>query len=94
MLKRALYLSVGTGLVFLGLIGLVVPILPGILFLALAALCFAAVSPKLQRRLERHPTWRGWHRRWRSSNGLPLLHRCRLAFWLTAEATVNTIRSR
>ncbi len=91
MLKRAFLLSLAVCLLLLGVVGLVVPILPGMLFLALAAISFSAVSPRFQRTLERHPTWRGWQRRWRSGRGLPLFHRIRLAFWLTAEATLNSI---
>jgi uncharacterized membrane protein YbaN (DUF454 family) len=92
MLKRACYFGLGICLLMLGLVGLVVPILPGILFLALAAVSFSAMSPKFQNRLQRHPTWRGWQRRWAGSRGLPLFHRFRLAFWLTAEATLNMLR--
>lgn len=94
MFKRAVLFSLGSVLVVLGLIGLLVPILPGVLFLALAAICFSATSPRFQSRLERHPAWRGWRLRWRESRGLPFLRRIQLAFWLTAEATMNTIRNR
>jgi uncharacterized membrane protein YbaN (DUF454 family) len=92
MLKRACYFGLGICLLILGLVGLVVPVLPGILFLALAAICFSAMSPKFATRLQRHPTWRGWQRRWAGSSGLPLFHRLRLAFWLAADATLNTLR--
>ena len=94
MFKRAALIGLGSVLVALGLIGLLVPILPGVLFLVLAAVCFSATSPRFQDRLERHPAWRGWRLRWRESRGLPLLRRVQLAFWLTAEATMNTIRNR
>jgi uncharacterized membrane protein YbaN (DUF454 family) len=94
MLKRACFFGLGVCLLLLGLVGLVVPILPGVLFLVPAAICFSAISPRLQRRLERHPTWRGWRRHWHSSRGLPLFHRIRLAFWLTAEATLNILTRR
>lgn len=94
MIKRAALILLGSALVVLGLIGLLIPILPGFLFLALAAVCFSALSPRFQRRLDRHPTWRGWRLRWRSSRGLPLLRRLQLGFWLTAEATMETLRRR
>jgi uncharacterized membrane protein YbaN (DUF454 family) len=94
MLKRAVLFGLGAVLVPLGLIGLVVPILPGVLFLAAAAFCFAATSPKLTARMQRHPAWRGWRLRWRESRGLPLFRRVQLAFWLTAEAVMNATRRR
>lgn len=94
MLKRVVLMLSGTALVALGLLGLLVPILPGFLFLALAAVCFSAVSPRFQRRLERHPAWRGWRLRWRESRGLPLLKRLQLVFWLTAEAAMNSVARR
>ena len=94
MIKRAILMCLGALLVVLGLIGLVIPILPGVLFLILAAVCFSATSPKFQARLERHPAWRGWRLRWRESRGLPLIRRMQLAFWLTAEAASNAIRNR
>jgi uncharacterized membrane protein YbaN (DUF454 family) len=94
MFRRAALFSLGSALTALGLIGLLVPILPGVLFLVLAGVCFSAMSPRFQDRLERHPAWRGWRLRWRESRGLPLLRRVQLAFWLTAEATMNAIRNR
>ena len=94
MIKRAALTLLGSALVLLGLIGLVVPILPGFLFLALAAVCFSALSPGFQRRLDRHPAWRGWRLRWRQSRGLPLLRRFQLGFWMTAEAGMAAIRRR
>lgn len=43
MLKRAFYFGLGICLLILGLVGLVIPVLPGILFLALAAVSFSAM---------------------------------------------------
>lgn len=94
MIKRAALMLTGSALVILGLVGLVIPILPGFLFLALAAVCFSALSPRFQRRMERHPAWRGWRLRWRESRGLPFHRRVQLAFWLTAEATMTALGRR
>ena len=47
VIKRALLFGLGVILIPLGLIGLVVPILPGVLFLIAAGVCFAATSPRL-----------------------------------------------
>ncbi|MGE0623324.1 MAG: DUF454 family protein [Pseudomonadales bacterium] len=92
---RGVFLSLlGVSLALLGLVGLVVPLMPGVVFLALAACCFAALSPRFQARLERHPGWRGFNRRWTASRHLPVLHRAKLAFWLSAEAAVKLVRRR
>lgn len=94
MIKRALLMLLGSTFVLLGLVGLVIPILPGFVFLALAAVCFSALSPRFQRRLDRHPAWRGWRLRWRQSRGLPLLRRLQLGFWMTAEAGMQAFKRR
>lgn len=92
MIRTTLLFGLGTLLVLLGLIGLVVPLMPGIVFLAAAACCFGALSPRFQTRLERYPAWRGFNSRWVASRGLPVLRRAQLAFWLTAEAAMNAVR--
>ena len=94
MIRTILLYCLGTILLLLGLVGLLMPLLPGVVFLVAAAFCFAAQSPRLQARFERHPAWRGFQRRWQASRGMPALRRARLAAWLTAEATLNTLRGR
>lgn len=94
MLKRAALILAATVFTLLGLIGLLIPILPGFLFLIMAAVCVAALSPRFERRLARHPAWRGWQLRWRQSRGLPLYRRLQLAFWLSAEAVMQSVGRR
>lgn len=94
MIRTALLSGLGFILVLLGLVGLVVPLMPGIVFLAAAGCCFAALSPRFQARLDRHPAWRGFHRRWASSRHQPVLRRAKLAFWLTADAAMHVVRGR
>jgi len=94
VIKRTLMLSLAAALGALGLIGLVIPILPGVLLLGVAALCASSALPALQEHLQRYPSWNRWHMQWRAGTGLPLLQRLRLAFWLTAEATVGPLKRR
>ncbi len=89
MLKRTLLILGAIAFTLLGLVGLLIPILPGFLFLILAAVCVAATSPRFERRLATHPAWRGWRLRWRQSRGLPIHRRLQLAFWLSAEAVMQ-----
>lgn len=94
MIKRAFLICLGSAFIALGLVGLLVPVMPGVLFLAVAAVCFSATSSRFQGRIERHPAFRGLRNRWRAGRHLPLFHRARLAFWLTVEATMNAFRGR
>lgn len=94
MIKRALILAVAAVLAALGLIGLLIPVLPGVVFLGIALLCAASALPSLRQRLERYPGWNRWHLRWRAGAGLPLMQRIKLAFWLSAEAAVGPLRRR
>ena len=94
MLKRTALILATIAFTLLGLVGLLIPILPGFLFLILALVCVSALSPRFERRLARHPAWRGWRLRWRQSRGLPLYRRVQLAFWLSAEAVMQSFERR
>ena len=94
MIKRMLLFSAGGLLLVAGLIGLVLPVVPGVLFLALAALCFSGASPTVRQRLESHPDWHLWQRRWGRRSGLSILERSKLAFWLTADTLLGARRRR
>lgn len=58
MLAKLLYVVAGFILVLLGLFGLIMPILPGLVFLFLAVICFAKVFPELQIWLDNNHTFR------------------------------------
>lgn len=89
MVKRLLLYGLTGCFLVLGLIGLLIPVLPGVLFLLLAAACYAATAPGSSHHLQHNLNWR---RRWRQSRGLSLLQRSRLAFWLTARAAMDSIQ--
>lgn len=79
--------------VVLGLVGLVLPIIPGILFLFLAALLLAKVSSRFDALLNRNSEMRYWRRRWDTTNKLPMLQRLKLSFWVAARAVVNGVEA-
>ena len=79
--------------VLLGLVGLILPIIPGILFLFLAALLLAKVSSRFDAMLNRNKDMRYWRRRWTTSNSLPLAQRLKLSFWVAARAVVNGVEA-
>lgn len=86
MLKTIALSLAAVGLLILGLIGLVIPVLPGVLLLFAAAFCASAASPAIRERLQRNPGMRRAHRHWLASRGLALPQRLKLAFWLGADA--------
>lgn len=94
MFKRFAWLTLAVVFTVLGLVGLLVPVLPGVLFLALAALCVSAASDRVHRRLLRHRGYSRWRRHWDASASLPVLQRCKLAFWLSADTMVRAVRGR
>ncbi len=57
MIKRRLYLAAGFVATGIGIVGVFLPGLPGVLFLILAAACFARSNPELEARLLAHPKY-------------------------------------
>ena len=55
MIKQQLYLCAGVLAVAVGTVGIVLPLLPTVPFMILAAYCFARSSPALEARLFNHP---------------------------------------
>ena len=53
---RIIYFCLGWVMVALGVIGLVMPLMPGAVFLIVAAWCFARSSPRFEAWLLEHPT--------------------------------------
>tara|TARA_B110000444_G_scaffold239607_1_gene254169 strand:+ start:275 stop:673 length:399 start_codon:yes stop_codon:yes gene_type:complete len=80
-------------LTLIGLAGLILPIIPGILFLFLAALLLTKVSSRFDALLHKNEHMRNWRRRWNTSNSLPLSQRVKLSFLLVAKAAVNSVET-
>jgi len=97
MLRKLVLMVAGAALVMLGIIGLVMPVMPGLLLLAAAAGCFSLASTRfrvrLERHLNRHPRYRRALHRWQTGTGLPPLRRLQLAFWLTLRSLVPERRA-
>ena len=85
-MKTVLTVTAGITLLCLGALGLLLPFLPGFLFLLGAAACFATLSPALHRTLHRQPRVSRFLHRLDASTHLPIVHRVKLAFWAGLEA--------
>ena len=68
---RIVYLSLGWVMVALGVIGIVLPLMPGVVFLIVAAWCFARSSPRFEAWLLNHPSLGKPLRDWRAAGAIP-----------------------
>lgn len=68
---RGLYLAGGIICTALGAIGAVLPIMPTVPFLLLAAFCFARSNEKWERKIIEHPTWGPQIMDWRERRIIP-----------------------
>ncbi|MCB2048132.1 MAG: YbaN family protein [Novosphingobium sp.] len=69
-LKRAVYASLGLLFVGLGIVGAVLPILPTVPFLIVAAFFFARSHPEWAKRLYDHPVYGKSLRDWRDRGAI------------------------
>ena len=67
---RAIYLTIGIICLVLGILGVILPLLPGVPLLIVAAWCFARSSPKFERWLLNHPTFGPGIREWRARGAI------------------------
>lgn len=69
-MRRPLYLATGLTSVALGAIGAVLPIMPTVPFLLLAAFCFARSNPVWEQKLLDHPSYGPPLRQWRERRAI------------------------
>lgn len=91
------YKLLGVGLVlcllFLGVVGLILPILPGIVFLFLALYVLTKISKRAAAYAHSKP-WFNYHmQHLRAASGLSFGARCKLAGLMMVRGTVNGVAS-
>jgi len=69
-LAKPFWLAAGLASLALGLVGAVLPLLPTVPFLLLAAFCFARSHPPFEQRLLDHPRWGPPLRDWRARRAI------------------------
>lgn len=79
VVQRTLLVVLGVSSLVAGLVGLLLPIMPTVPFVLLAAWCFARANPAWEARMLAHPHWGGHIRAWRERAAIP-----RRAKWLAS----------
>ncbi|AMJ60124.1 YbaN family protein [Bosea sp. PAMC 26642] len=69
-LRRLIFLAAGWVFTALGVVGLILPVMPGTVFLILAAWCFSQSSPRFELWLLDHPRLGPYVRRWRDTRSI------------------------
>lgn len=75
----------------LGIAGLILPLIPGLLFLGLAAVVAAKVSPRFAEMLRQNETLRGYLDRTEGFGNLPLDQKVKLAGLLILKALIDGV---
>ena len=90
--QKILYLTLGIFFLALGLVGLIIPIFPGIIFLAVAVYLLSRGSRRVSEYADRHPDLSRLQRRMRRLDAATLLQRMQVFALLTLAAVVKGIR--
>jgi uncharacterized membrane protein YbaN (DUF454 family) len=77
--------------VAIGMVGLILPIIPGFLFLMLGALLAARLFPALERRLGRYTWFRNYLDKTRQFEGLTWRGKAQLTAWLVVRLLVDAV---
>ena len=90
---KALLMGVIGIFLIIGLVGLILPIIPGILFLAMAAFLLTKISSRFAFFLQHNTTWIKWRRYWRSLGFLSFAQQLKLSLLVLAKSLLNAIDS-
>ncbi len=86
---RILLTVLALACVILGVIGLVIPIIPGVVFLLIAVLLLSRISPRLKRWVRRKPEMNRIHSRFQAMGRLHWGERLRLSFWMAMNGVLQ-----
>ncbi len=77
----------------LGVIGLILPVIPGLLFLALAVLFASKLSRRVAKWANQSTLFKRFSKLQKSMPALSIGQRLKLAFWVSAKYTVDGLNS-
>ena len=89
---KLVYLVIGGVCLMLGVIGLIIPIIPGVLFLMAALYLLSRGSRRIKSFSEGHPRLRPMHRRMEQFGEVDFSDRIRLGAWMMVEAGVKSVQ--
>lgn len=81
------------GLLLLGVIGLILPVIPGLLFLFLALLLLTRISARAAAWAENHDWFRQQNRLWQRAGTMTVADRLRLGLLVGARSVIQGIQS-
>ncbi len=90
--RKVIYLLVGGLCLTLGVIGLIIPIIPGVLFLLAAIYLLSRGSQRIKRFTESNPRVLHMQKRMDQFGEVNAADRFRLAGWMALGATVQSFR--
>ncbi len=86
---KILFTVVALFCVMVGLIGLILPVIPGVVFLIVAVLLLSRVSPRLARWVRQKPEMNRAQNRFDAMGRLNWGERVRLCFWMTMSGILH-----
>ena len=89
---KLIYLVIGGVCLMLGVIGLIIPIIPGVLFLMAALYLLSRGSKRIKSFSEGQPHMRRMHRRMEQFGEVDFSDQIRLAAWMMVEAGVKSMK--
>lgn len=89
---KLIYLTLGIMFLVLGVVGLIVPILPGVLFLAGALYLLGRGSMRVRQLADQNPTLRGVQQRMDQLDAATVMQRFQVACLMTLEGAVVGLR--
>ena len=88
--KKVIFAVLAVFCIVLGLIGLIIPIIPGLIFLFVAAMLLSSVSTRFDAWVNNQPGMQTAKKRWGSFSQLDWTDRARLSAWMALDATLQT----
>jgi uncharacterized membrane protein YbaN (DUF454 family) len=78
--------------VAVGMVGLILPVIPGLLFLALACIIAASIFPPLERHIRRYPSLARYLDKAHGFHGLEMPEKLQFICWLLVRIVVDSCR--